>query len=342
MCSFWKGVTKSGSLGPLDVKFISGGPFCLLICNSFSVIIPSMPSKITHPKTHKKYQFLYHFLPHQQNKTRARLLSHGALLTYLAMVAIMLGFFLLVPKLFPGVLGYASSINIKDLFNGTNKIRVQNNLSELRLNSELSKAAQEKAKDMFKYNYWAHVSPTGTEPWDFILAQNYDYMYAGENLAKNFNDSKGVVDAWYRSPSHRENLLSPNYDEVGYAAVNGVLDGYETTLVVQLFGRPRNLAQIATVQEQDNLLNNSQISRSALARNPATVPAVLPALDVSLATNTLSFAIGGFLIFLLILDIWYSRKKGILKFTGHTFAHITFLVLVLLGLWITLSPGRLI
>ena len=85
-------------------------------------------------KKHKKYQFLYHFLPHQQNKTRARLLSHGALLTYLAMVAIMLGLFILIPKLFPGVLGYASSINIKDLFNDTNKIRAQNNLSEFRLN----------------------------------------------------------------------------------------------------------------------------------------------------------------------------------------------------------------
>ena len=254
----------------------------------------------------------------------------------------MLGLFILIPKMFPGVLGYASSINTKDLFNGINKIRKENNLSELRLNSELSKAAQEKAKDMFKYNYWAHVSPIGVEPWDFILAQNYDYMYAGENLAKNFNDSKGVVDAWYRSPSHRENLLSANYDEVGYAVVNGVLDGYETTLVVQFFGRPRNPAQIATVQEQDDLLNNSQVSKLALAQNFSNAPAVLPALDVSLATNLLSFAIGGFLLFLLVLDIWYSRKKGILKFTGHTFAHITFLILVLLGLWITLSPGRLI
>jgi uncharacterized protein YkwD len=72
-------------------------------------------------------------------------------------------------------------------------------------------------------------SPDGTEPWDFILGEKYDYIYAGENLAKNFSTFDDVVEAWYNSPSHKENLLNKNYTEMGFAIVNGELNGYETT-----------------------------------------------------------------------------------------------------------------
>ena len=135
-----------------------------------------------------------------------------------------------------GVLGYASNINSDELLKYTNQRRVDFGLEPLSMNSALSKAAQKKAEDMFKYGYWAHVSPTGTEPWSFILAQDYDYVFAGENLARNFSRSKDVVDAWFASPSHRENLLNRNYRDMGFAITNGVLDGYETTVVVQMFG----------------------------------------------------------------------------------------------------------
>jgi hypothetical protein len=38
------------------------------------------------------------------------------------------------------------------------------------------------------------------------------------------------------SKEHRENMLSPNYTEVGFAIKNGSLTGEETTLVIQMFG----------------------------------------------------------------------------------------------------------
>jgi len=67
-----------------------------------------------------------------------------------------------------------------------------------------------------------------------------------------------------------------------------------------------------------------------------------PILDVGMATKTISLTFGGFIGSLLALDIWYSKKKGILKFTGHTFAHLTLLAVVIFCVWFVLKPGLII
>ncbi|MCA9302016.1 hypothetical protein H6802_04415 [Candidatus Nomurabacteria bacterium] len=195
--------------------------------------------------------FKHHFLPHPSGKQRATLLTEAAIFTYC--IVLVLSFLIIraTPQLAPGVLGYASNINSEDLLRYTNQIRLQHGLGELTINQALNRAADKKAQDMFTNNYWAHISPTNVKPWDFILSEQYDYAYAGENLAKNFDNSKAVVDAWYKSPSHRENLLSPNYSEIGFAVRNGELEGYQTTLVVQMFGTLRNPSYSAQNQNQD-------------------------------------------------------------------------------------------
>ena len=65
-------------------------------------------------------------------------------------------------------------------------------------------------------------------------------MYAGENLAKGFRTAEGVHEAWMASPTHKENIMSPNYKDIGVAVVEGTLLGKETTLVVQMFGNQTN------------------------------------------------------------------------------------------------------
>lgn len=297
-----------------------------------------------------KYQFLHHFLPHPETKKRARLLSHIALIFYSVLILVVIGFFQLAPKVAPGVLGYASSINIDDLLLGTNNVRAQNGLSTLIINPDLTKAAEKKAAHMFTNDYWAHIAPDGTAPWDFILGENYDYTYAGENLAKNFNSSSEVVEAWSRSPSHRDNLLSGNYTEIGLAVVDGVLDGYETTLVVQMFGNPRVPVQVATVFEEPELapapapapvVIDESVPIQVVVETP-TATEVLPAIDVTTATRSITLVIGGFLVVLLVLDIWYTRKKAIPKLTGNAFAHVIILILSVAGVWFALSPGKIL
>ena len=301
------------------------------------------------PKSIEKYQFIHNFLPHPDKKTRAALLSNKSIFVYCFLIIFISLTFRFIPKFAPGILGYASNINIKDLLQGTNKIREGAGLSDLRLNAKLTSAAEKKAADMFKKGYWAHASPSGVEPWDFILGQGYDYIYAGENLAKNFSTSKDVVEAWYKSPSHKSNLISPNYDEIGFAVVNGVMNGYETTLVVQMFGRPRQASQIATVSEENSVLEQTTSNTSsepvrgtqtsAEETQEKKVVAPVPKIDVTLATKSISLAFGGFVGSLLALDLWYSKKKGITKFTGQTFAHLMILFVVILSIWFVLQPG---
>jgi hypothetical protein len=95
---------------------------------------------------------------------------------------------------------------------------------------------------MMLKNYWAHISPDGTTPWHFINDSGYAYSAAGENLAKDFNISSGVIAGWMGSPLNRDNVLNPTYQDVGYAVIDGSLVGSETTLVVAMYGSPAQLA----------------------------------------------------------------------------------------------------
>lgn len=313
-----------------------------------------MPSYNPYTDTHaiQKYQFLHHFLPHPDTKQQAKLLSHAALFMYSLMLVFFIGLVHFIPRIAPGVLGYASNINISTLLNETNRIRVENGLSELTVNQKLSNAAQKKANHMFAKNYWAHVAPDGTAPWDFIIGENYDYSYAGENLAKNFNTSKQVVDAWYNSPSHKENLLNGSYEEIGFAVVNGVLDGYETTLVVQMFGKPRAGSQVASVPAVEDTSVIATEPSEVIVETPVvnTQPQidvtfsseVLPAVDINIASKSITFLVSGFILVLLFLDIWYTKRKAIPKITGSAFAHVIMFVFTIAGVWFVLVPGKVL
>jgi hypothetical protein len=66
----------------------------------------------------------------------------------------------------------------------------------------------------------------------------YKFLYAGENLAVNFTESRDVDQAWMDSPTHRANLLNVNFREIGMAVMEGAYKGNDTIFVVQMFGTP--------------------------------------------------------------------------------------------------------
>ena len=113
---------------------------------------------------------------------------------------------------------------------------------DLLQDAQLTNAATLKANDMIKNQYWAHQAPSGTTPWHWFDEANYSYQHAGENLAKNFHTPDGVTNAWILSRAHRENLLNPDYKDVGVAVKTGIVDGKETTFIVALFGSPKDTA----------------------------------------------------------------------------------------------------
>lgn len=120
----------------------------------------------------------------------------------------------------------------------TNDERQQLQAPDLRRNATLDQAAKLKAEHMAKNGYFSHYSPDGVSPWHWFDEAGYSYAHAGENLAIHFTDSSEVVDAWMKSPRHRDNIVNANYTEIGVGTAKGTYEGYDTVYVVQLFGTP--------------------------------------------------------------------------------------------------------
>ncbi len=146
------------------------------------------------------------------------------------------------------VLGDQANLSAGGLLEQTNSMRTNADEAPLTINTDLANAAQLKAHDMLAKQYWAHTAPDGTEPWAWFDEVGYDYVAAGENLAKDFTTDKGIVAAWMNSKEHRENVLNSGYSEVGFGIVEGVLDGKDTSLVVALYGTPLESSMVGSVK----------------------------------------------------------------------------------------------
>ncbi len=296
------------------------------------------------------------FVPHASNNHRSKILHLDALFAYILFFAVINFGFQGGQKVLPDVLGYATDINVEQLLERTNSERVASGLNQLTLNSVLSEAAAKKAQDMFAKGYWAHNSPTGATPWDFITASGYKYVVAGENLAKNFSTSQAVVTAWKASPTHWANIIKPSYKEIGFAVVNGKLNGEETTLVVQMFGtstdaiatkpetnkEPVLLEKALAVDQAPSIENpvrteslTSQPPPSNIAGSTNSFSSVLktPAINIPTLSRDIVFVFAGVLMGVLLLDAWIVSKKKIVRVAGHNIAHFLFLsaIVILAG-----------
>ena len=295
--------------------------------------------------------FAYWFLPHHSNNHRPKALHIDSLFVYVLMFAIFHIGLGKVNRAYPDILGYATDIHVTALLEATNQRRAAGNLPTLTLNEQLSAAAANKAVDMFAKGYWSHSSPDGKSPWDFIVSSGYRYSVAGENLAKNFSTSGSVVDAWMASASHRDNLLKESYRDVGFAVVNGVLNGEETTLVVQMFGaasqpvavapKPVEVPPVAS-QVQATTVPQGQV-QPTLAPEPTAAPASRtvasafasvtkrPLISIPTLSKEVSYAFVGILMSLLVVDAWLVSRRRIVRLAGHNMAHMFFFATTILA-----------
>lgn len=198
------------------------------------------------------HSYLKHVLvPHKGNGYRPHLVRlHGvtAVLVLALAMQLVYGFFS-SGRL--EVLGRVSNVSVSELLTYTNDERKDSSLPKLKLDKQLSKAAFMKAQDMFAHNYWAHTSPSGITPWKWLADANYNYDIAGENLAKNYPTAEATVDAWMASETHRANILNNKYKDVGFAVVDGLLDGRDATIVVAYYGSPADQAVEGTDSKND-------------------------------------------------------------------------------------------
>lgn len=305
------------------------------------------------------------FTPHLSNNFRARLLHNSGIL---ALLAIFLSFNLLVRLLDSTslhILGYTSSITIDEVVRMTNEQRIAAGLAPLSYNESLADAARRKAANMLSEDYWAHNSPSGISPWHWFKEVGYNYVHAGENLAKDFGSTDRMINAWMDSRTHRENIVSPDYQEIGLAVVPGTLGGQETVLVVQLFGSKKGGAVPAVTQltpSTEGVSTKAEtplIAQSEPAQVDEPAPTLLPQPTPSpvSATPPSSAALSLFnefslkqslsvfttilLLLTLVLDLALAESKKLSRRVGKNWAHIIFINVILILVTIV-QAGRIL
>ncbi|OGY47107.1 MAG: hypothetical protein A2840_00385 [Candidatus Buchananbacteria bacterium RIFCSPHIGHO2_01_FULL_47_11b] len=231
------------------------------------------------------------FIPHKGNNHRPRGLRPKSLATYALLavgVKVFVTGFLFFTYPTPAQLSAIVSQRIIELHN---EARLEAGLEPLVLNASLIDAATRKGLDMLEQQYFAHDTPDGKRPWEWINRSQYDYVYAGENLALDFTSAEVVQSAFMKSPSHRKNILNPKYREIGVAVLQGDFEGRNTILLVNFFGTQRK--DLSTLVDARPTPTVAPTQPTQVVAEPAPViePVVVP--NPTLPTQTSQPAVAG-------------------------------------------------
>jgi uncharacterized protein YkwD len=123
-----------------------------------------------------------------------------------------------------------------------NGIRRWHGLPPLRTSRGLKLAARRHSRDMLRRGYFEHDSPGGTAFWRRIErsydSEGFAQWEVGENILWSSPRATAVevVRRWLGSPTHRENVLSGTWRELGVGAyrvrrAGGAFGGRAVTVV---------------------------------------------------------------------------------------------------------------
>jgi len=96
----------------------------------------------------------------------------------------------------------------------TNAFRAEHGKAALRVDVDLSAAAEDWSRTMAEDDFFAHSTP------DQVAAFGYEWTAWGENIAAGHATPEAVVQGWIDSPGHRANLLSDAFEEIGVGYVH--------------------------------------------------------------------------------------------------------------------------
>lgn len=85
----------------------------------------------------------------------------------------------------------------------------------LTLDTQLNTASDKFAVDLATYNYFSHTGRDGSQPWDRMKREGYNWRAAGENIAAGYTTPAAVVAGWLASEGHCKNIMSANFKNVG-------------------------------------------------------------------------------------------------------------------------------
>jgi hypothetical protein len=227
-------------------------------------------------------------LPCEENKYKPKILSSKFLYGYAVLLLVLKIVVIPIFLYFPSS-SFFADITKTSIIKLANNSRISLGLSLLKENQTLDEAALLKAQDMMDNDYFAHNSPKGVTPWHWFDKAGYDYRYAGENLAIGFIESEEVNQAWLDSPSHRDNILKPDYNEIGIAVLTGDFQGKQTTIVVQLFGTKK--AVLAAEQNESPATTTAQEATNSVPVITGNGTATETATEITAQTENATTAI---------------------------------------------------
>jgi uncharacterized protein YkwD len=229
------------------------------------------------------------FIPHERNNFHPFALNHGLLGFVSALLIASKALALTLVAITP-TSADLSTITVNRIVQLTNAERTKAGLNELTVNSQLSVAAKQKGEHMLSEDYFAHISPSGVTPWFWMSKNGYSYSVAGENLAIDFTEAEDVVSAWIASPTHKENMLLPQYTETGVAVVTGEFQGGTSIVVVHMFGKPSVAAAQTTIDTNDALKTQATGDvKPPAVTTPTPVPSIAPADNTPPAVPRIAF-----------------------------------------------------
>jgi hypothetical protein len=284
---------------------------------------------------------------HQNNKYLQVYWPYLPLISILFFILVILSPWNLVKN--KDVLAYATNVSTGGLLNETNKQRLANKKSALTINTSLNQAAQAKADDMAKRNYWSHNTPENNEPWVFITMSGYEYHKAGENLAYGFADDSQIVKGWMNSPSHRDNLLDELFSEVGFGYTNApnFTDKGPVTITVAMYASPasKTVPTTANSKTQQESITNTNSSTLNNTSKPIGIAQILTGGSTPWIPYIIGFVIG-ISITILFIKHAVGMKRAVIdgeKFLiHHPLLDATLLSLVILGLLLSNQVGTIL
>lgn len=229
------------------------------------------------------HHFHDYFLPHERNGFRPHLFGVTSVAALAVVILILeLGFIAQVKLVFPNT-EFLASVLPGVLATLTNDARIAADVPTVTRSPKLDEAALLAAQDMAAKGYFAHVSPDGTTPWDWLNEVGYQYSFAGENLAVNFSDSNALQSAWMDSPTHRANIVKQEYTQVGFGTALGMYEGKQTTFVVEFFATPLATstapnapAPVQVATKAETAKSSATTTGAILAAETPPLPAVTP------------------------------------------------------------------
>jgi uncharacterized protein YkwD len=128
-----------------------------------------------------------------------------------------------------------------------NTVRREHGLHPLRRSVPLSTAADAHSGAMAEFGIFQHESRDGSAFWHrvklFYGSSGYNHWSVGENLLWSTTglDAKRALELWMASASHRKNILTARWREVGLSAVTaagapGVFGGRDVVIITTDFG----------------------------------------------------------------------------------------------------------